>query len=138
MLRTAVSVFILIIFHCSTPAQAETDANRLIAECDRLAASPFDDERPPSVPGVPTSALDARAALPACLAAVKAAPNERRLSFQLGRAHAVARQYEDARKAYQSAQARGHVLAPVGLAILLELGLGGPRDQPLARQLYEK
>lgn len=90
------------------------------------------------MPGVPTSALDARSAMTACLAAVKAAPTERRLSFQLGRAYAVARQYEEARKSYQSAQARGHVLAPVGLAILLEGGLGGPHDLRLARQLYEK
>jgi len=131
------SILALACLFCA-PTRAQTDTNRLIAECDRLAASTFDDERPRSVPGVPTSALDARSAMAACLAAVKAAPAERRLSFQLGRAYAVARQYEQARASYQSAQARGHVLAPVGLAILLQAGLGGPRDLPLARQLYEK
>jgi dienelactone hydrolase len=137
MRRVGLPILALAGFFCA-PAQAQTHVDRLIAECDRVAAGTFDVERPRSVPGVPTSALDARSAMTACSSAVKAAPNVRRLWFQLGRAYAVARQYEQAREAYQAAQARGHVLAPVGLAILLQWGLGGPRDLQLARQLYEK
>jgi hypothetical protein len=71
----SLSILALACLFCA-PTQAQTDVSRLIAECDRLAAGTFDDEQPRSVPGVPTSALDARSTMIACLAALKVAPTE--------------------------------------------------------------
>jgi TPR repeat protein len=119
------------------PAAAQ-DATRLIAQCDRHAASPFDPERPESVGGVSTVAIDAKAALPACLAATKAAPTDRRVLFQLGRALEAARQDDKARSAYRLASDLGHLPAATSLAVLLERGRGGSADTSEARKLYEK
>jgi hypothetical protein len=43
---------------------------------------------------VPVSALKASLAVPACEAALKFAPDEPRIIYQLGRAYGVAKEYE--------------------------------------------
>jgi tetratricopeptide (TPR) repeat protein len=87
------------------------DKSLVLANCDRLAASNLDPQRPASVPGVPVSALKASLAVPACEAALKFAPDEPRIIYQLGRAYGVAKEYEKARKLYERADAIGHALA---------------------------
>jgi hypothetical protein len=62
-------------------------AGKSINECDRLAASPFDSERPPEVPGVSTEWLDAEAAIAACSKATADNPTVARYLFNLGRAY---------------------------------------------------
>ena len=119
-------------------AHAQDDAARIIAECDRLAASEFDRDRPASVNGVPIAALDAGAAVPACEAAVKVAPDNRRIIYQLGRAYFVAKDYLQARVKYQRAVELGSAVAANNLAVLFDQGLGGPKDSSEARQLFEK
>jgi hypothetical protein len=121
-----------------TQAAAQDDATRLIAECDRLAASDMDATRPPSVPGVAAPSIDAAAALKACLAAAKAAPSDARVLFQLGRALRAAKQDQQARTAYQLADKRGNILAAINLGIMFATGAAGPRDLSEARRLYEK
>src|SRR5262249_25555672 len=102
---------ILIVMLMGTPALAQDNAARAIAECDRLAASDMDTQRPPTAPGVPISSIimSPSTALTACLAAAKAAPADGRIIFQLGRALHAGGQYEDARSAYQLAAQLGHV-----------------------------
>jgi hypothetical protein len=82
----------------------------VIAACDRLASSDRDGDRPAPVPGVPTNKIDAKAAVPACEAAVKLAPDDRRILFQLGRSFYAAKDYEHARAFLAKADALGHIL----------------------------
>jgi hypothetical protein len=82
MIRCDTELLVLVLA-CS---QAQANPARLILECDRLAASNIDQDRLASVPGVPPNAIDATVAVPACEAAAKVAPEDRRILFQLGRA----------------------------------------------------
>jgi TPR repeat protein len=124
-------------------AQAQNGAQQdgvqqVIDECDRLAASDVDPERPASVPGVSLGAVQASVAVPRCEAAVMAAPGNRRVIFQLGRVYQVAKDYEKARAQYVRADALGHLVAANNLGMLISRGLGGERDLAEARRLYEK
>jgi TPR repeat protein len=119
-------------------ARAQDEAARIVAECDRLAASNLDLQRPASVPGVPVTALDAKAAVPACEAAMKVAPEDRRIIFQLGRAYLEAKDYENARSFLTKADALGHFLATNNLGAIYANGFGVPVDLAEARRLYEK
>jgi tetratricopeptide (TPR) repeat protein len=124
-------------------AQAQNGAQQdgvrqVIDECDRLAASDVDPERPAWVPGVPADAVQASVAVPRCEAAVIAAPGDRRVIFQLGRVYQAAKDYEKARAQYVRADALGHSGAANNLGTLISRGLGGERDLAEARRLYEK
>src|SRR5271163_267202 len=55
-------------------------------ECDRLAADPSDQDRPPDVPGVLLYDIDFARAIPACGDALEQYPDDRRIIFALGRA----------------------------------------------------
>jgi hypothetical protein len=108
-------------------AQAQNGAQQdgvqqVIDECDRLAASDVDPERPASVPGVPPDAVQASVAVPRCEAAVMAAPGNRRVIFQLGRVYQVAKDYEKARAQYVRADALGHLVAANNLGMLISRG----------------
>jgi TPR repeat protein len=120
------------------PAHAQSNTAALVAECDRLAASDLDFERPPEVPGVAFSKIDAPAAVAACLAAAKVRPTDPRITFELGRAYQAAKDYEKARAQYERADQLGNDVATNNLAALLGQGLGGPKDGAKARQLFEK
>ena len=119
-------------------SHAQENTARLIAECDRLAGSDQDPQRPKSVPGVPLGQVDADAALAACSAATQAAPTDGRVLFQLGRAFDAAGQYNRAREAYELADQLGYSLAAINLAIQLKNAQGGNADLDRARRLYEK
>jgi len=114
------------------------DKTLAIANCDRLAASNLDPERPASVPGVPVADLKPNLAIPACGVALKFAPDDRRIIYQLGRAYAQAKNYEKARELYERADALGHALATNNLANLYENGSGVERNLVDAHRLYEK
>jgi uncharacterized protein len=134
-LRSALAIAALV---TAMPLQAQDQAGGSIAECDRLAASELDPDRPATVPGVPIFALEAATAVPACEAAVKVAPKNRRIMFELGRAYQVAKDYEKARLQYGRAEALGSVVAANNLATLFDQGLGGAKDPAKAKQLFEK
>jgi TPR repeat protein len=109
-----------------------------IANCDRLAASNLDPERPVSVPGISVAELKPNLAVPACEAALKVAPDDRRIVFQLGRAYAQAENYEKARELYERADALGHALATNNLGALYADGKGVEPNLAEAHHLYEK
>src|SRR5215475_14417267 len=69
-------------------------------ECDRLAASPTDENR--VGPGVAFEQLDAVTAIPVCEQAVQANPSLARLKFQLARALQKAGRQADAAAGYES------------------------------------
>ena len=136
MIRLIV-VVALIVSGCAQ-VLAQDDSAGLIAECDRLAASDIDPERPASLSGVPVGLIDAKEAVPACEAAAKVAPNDRRISYELGRAYHAAKDYEKARAQYSRADGLGSLLAATNLGVLYQNELGGVVSLATARALYEK
>jgi hypothetical protein len=104
-MRTIIAA-LLITLALST-ARAQDDRSSVLAECDRLAASDLDPDRPASVPGVASRWVDAKAAVPACEAALKVAPEDRRIRLQLGRAYTAAKDRDKACEQYALAEAQG-------------------------------
>jgi TPR repeat protein len=93
--------------------------------CDRLAAGPADQTRPAGVPGVPTHRIDAAPAQAACAAAHRAAPEEPRFAYQLGRVYERRGDDAEAARLWGLAAERGHAAAQVDLAGLHFSGRGG-------------
>lgn len=112
--------------------------SRAEAACDKLAASPYDKERPPSIDAVPDEKIDASEALRICEIAVRASPGNRRMQYQLGRAHAAANDHPRAWGAYATAAERGHVASMIALARLYTDGRGVGRNTREAARWLEK
>jgi hypothetical protein len=106
------------------------------AECDRLSASPYDDDRTST--GVEFYQIDAARAIPACGQAVAEYPNVARLMFQLGRALGMSGHYSEARGWYERAAAKANALAMINLGNLYAEGLGVAQDYTKAREWLEK
>lgn len=132
-----VLVIVLATSFFSVAAHAQADAARLIAECDRLAASIEDPDRPSSVAGVPFGDIDPKLAVPACDAAAVAA-GDARMFYQLGRALSAGQQHEYARQAFAIADKSGYAMASVELGHMHEMGLGGTRDLIEAGRWYKR
>jgi thioredoxin-like negative regulator of GroEL len=86
---------VLLCYPC--PSWSQDSTATLIAICDQAAAPPLDQSRPTGVAGVALEKIDPKIAIPACDAAAKAAPNDPRVAFLLGRAYLAAKDYESAR-----------------------------------------
>ena len=110
----------------------------MVTECDRLAGAVTDVQRPPSVEGVPADKIDIVPALRACNDAMREYPDVARFAFQAGRVAHIQKDYGLARQLYESAIARGNVVAMTNLANLHSGGLGMTRDNAEARRLYEQ
>ncbi|MDT3380418.1 caspase family protein [Labrys neptuniae] len=123
-----------------TPAPAPLDAaaQAAVEGCDKMAASPQDMDRPSGVPGVEFNRIQPRLAVEACRAALAAAPEDRRVQFQLARALDVAGSDAEARDLLTKAAAAGSVSAMSDLALMLETGEGGPMDLPRAVALFDQ
>lgn len=132
--RTFVA-FAFICLACA-PVQAQDARSRVTATCDRWAASDLDFKKPSIFVGVAKNAIDAKIALPACMAAAANLPTHPRIMFQLGRALEADAQAKSARDAYRIAHELKHAAATSALAFTLEQGVGGPRDPAGARKLY--
>lgn len=117
---------------------AENDPNRdpRVKRCDQLAGAGFDSDRPREVRRVCLAQIDAKIAISSCREAAEVFPKIRRLQFQLGRAYAAARQYNEAASAYRKAVALGSAGALNSLATLHENGDGVPKSLPEAERLY--
>jgi TPR repeat protein len=105
-------------------AQNEDTTAALLLACDRAAASPSDTNRPIGVAGVPSETLNWQIAIPACDAAVAAAPDNPRIIFQLGRAHAAAKADESARGYFSKASDLGYAAAQASLGLFYATGRG--------------
>lgn len=125
------------------------EARRLLAEmdrpetpgqtCDRLAAIESDPLRPPEVKGLKSSAdiVHARA-VPACEAAVKAAPTVVRYADQLGASYVSAERWADARRVFEGAAKKKSAFAALWMGNIVDRGLGGPKDAAAARKWWEQ
>jgi TPR repeat protein len=116
----------------------DSPALDLITECDRLAASPLDPQRPKGVSGVEHDHIDVVPALAACNDAMGKHPEIGRFMFQSGRIAYAQRDYARARELLQSAAAAGSAVAMNNLGTLYEKGEGVPKDAAEARLWFEK
>lgn len=103
-------------------------------DCDTLAGSPMDPVR--VTPGVAWERLDAVRAVPACKAAIAAAPQSGRAWFQYGRALERANQLPQAIDAYRRAVELDHAAAHNNLGELYRDAKGLPRDVIRAEDLF--
>ena len=111
-----------------------------VAQCDRLAAAPFDMPGEKGIVGVPLGELNDDDALPACRAALIVRPDLPRIDLELGRAlqrHGGAN--AEALSLYQKALDGGDSAAMVVLGDIYEEGrLGVTKDVQRAVGLYRK
>jgi WD40 repeat protein len=124
-----------------TEADPATGQKSVIADdpavvCDRLAGDPFDPHK--RAPGVLLDAIDADRAVPACRAAVEAAPDEPRPRYQLGRALYHADQREAAAALIRTAAEKGYPAAQNDLGFRYETGSGLAKDEAEALRLYRQ
>ena len=122
-----------------TPSGISDDEKaEIIRACDDQAAHPGNDENPEGVAGVGYNAIDGSKALPACLAAVDAAPDNKRMRYQLARAKQASGQGRDAIKDLTALADEGYVAAINNLGATYQIGIGVKRDYARALGWYEK
>jgi len=110
----------------------------LQTECDRLAASPVDDQRPRGVVGVQPGQIDIVPALAACDAAMRDFPDIVRFAYQAGRIAGQQKDFARARELYERAASKGSIASANNLGALYNEGNGVPKDYGVARSWFEK
>lgn len=115
--------------------QTKLDAG---ADCDRLAASPFDANRSKAVAGIDLAKIDAAAATTACDNAMRLNPETARFIFQAARAADARKDYTRAAELYRAAIDKGFPLAMFNVGTMYLKGQGVARDYAEARKWYEK
>jgi hypothetical protein len=122
------------------PPDRETGAGRgLVTDCDRLAAHPSDQQRPPGIIGVQAySAIEIVPALKACNDAMRQYPDVARFVFQAGRVALAQKDYAGARRLFEQANSMGSKVAMNGLGVLYMNGWGVAKDYAQSRQWLER
>jgi TPR repeat protein len=110
----------------------------LVTDCDRLAASPSDSDRPSGVPGVLNNSQIDAAAGAACDDAMRRYPEVGRFPYEAGRTALGRRDYAKAEEFFRAGMAKGSAPAISALGVLYLYGLGVTRDYGQARDLFEK
>jgi uncharacterized protein len=107
--------------------------------CDRIAAHPFDRDRPADVRGSMEIEKGAIAdGIEACTAAAAQPNAHRRFTFQLGRLREFGRAYAGAVDNYRTAAEAGSTAAMVGLGMLYINGSGVKESKDEGRKWFEK
>lgn len=136
-MRTSFVTTVLLLGLCCSAVAGGADTADLIAACDRAAASSEDKSVPPGISGVAVERVDAGIAIAACEAAAKAAPDNARVLFELGRAYDAGKNYDAARVRYIEAVKAGSALAANNLGSHYAQGRGSlARDDHEAARLY--
>jgi TPR repeat protein len=120
----------------SDVAEGSASADDPTVMCDRLAGEPFDPHR--RAPGAPFEHINAQRAVPACRAAVEAAPEEPRFRYQLGQALSRAYKEDEAVACIRAAAEMSYPVAQRDLGYLYENGSGVAKDDTKALALYRK
>jgi uncharacterized protein len=110
----------------------------LVTDCDRLAASPFDLQRPREVAGVATGKIEIQPAARACDEAMQRYPDVARFAYQAGRVADARGDYAGERAFMEKASALGSAPAMNSLGLIHHVGLGVKQDFAEARRWYEK
>ena len=109
----------------------------IVTDCDRLAASSTDNDRPSGVAGVPDSKIEF-AATAACDDAMRRYPETVRFVYQAGRAALARKDYAKAADLFRGASEKGYAGAFTGLGFLYYNGFGVAQDYAEARNQYTK
>jgi TPR repeat protein len=109
-----------------------------VTDCDRLAASPYDDDRPNGVAGILDVARIDFNAVAACDDAMRRSPETARFIYQAGRAAAGRKDNAYAAQLFRTAIAKGSVAALAELGRLYAKGTGVGQNYIIANSLYEK
>ena len=117
---------------------AETLRRDLVTDCDRLAAHPSDEQRPPGIAGVSTEAIDVVPALRACSDVMGQYPEVARFVFEAGRVAIAQKDYATARQLFEKASDMGSKIAVTDVGVIYMNGWGVAKDYTRARQLFEK
>src|SRR5262249_30282325 len=123
---------------------AEEEATRkkaeanIVTDCDRLAASPFDKDRPVGVAGVFNYGAIVAAAGAACDDAMRRYPETARFIYEAGRVAYGRQDYARAAGLYSTAMAKGSVAAIASVGLLYLDGHGVMQDYTRARLLFEQ
>ncbi|WP_172982820.1 SEL1-like repeat protein [Roseovarius bejariae] len=105
-----------------------------VQDCDRLAAHPFDADRPDPALGVDYAAIDAARALVACEAAIARWPDSRRFHANLA---SVLHKLDRPAEAFDSAMIAAEMGSAQGMAFVATMYKSGSGVQPdPARALY--
>lgn len=107
-----------------------------LAECDRLAAHPYDPGR--RAKGVPFDAIDAPSAVLSCAAAFSEQPGAVRYMYQYGRALLAAKRRNEAMIFIRAAADSGYAAAQQSLATLLYDDEAWSGDRITAIRLFHK
>ncbi len=110
----------------------------LVTDCDRLAASGIDPQRPPGIVGVIPEKIDIVPALSACNDAMRQFPDVARFAFQAGRVANAQGDFLVARRLYEKAASMGNAVSMNNIGALYMGGLGVAKDPVAARQWFEK
>jgi tetratricopeptide (TPR) repeat protein len=120
----------------SSPVVAEETAS--VRACDVSTAIPGDPQRPEGIAGVTDGNINVASALPACEAAVAAAPENLRVLSELARIFYLSKQYEKARALYVEAADKGYSYAQFQVGLFYVDGLGGfPKDERKAAHYFK-
>ena len=106
------------------------------AMCDRLAGDPFDPHK--GAPGVQFDEIDAEKAVPACRAAVEAAPDEPSFSYQLGLSLLRTDKRDEGAALVRAAAEKSYPNAQQTLGDLYENAIGVAKDDAQALLLYRQ
>ena len=118
-----------------SPAALRPD---LVTDCDRLAAHPSDEQRPPDVAGIFEHEIDIVAALRACNEAIRQYPDAARFVFETGRVAHAQKDYAEALRYFEKATGMGSKIAITEMGIVYLNGESVARDYARARQLFEE
>ena len=120
-------------------APSPSSSAEMVDECDRQAASPFDDTRPKGISGVSNNQIEPDLAVPACRLALNASPDNSRLLYELGRAlPKTEKYYPEALSVYRRAADAGYAVAMNNLGIMYQNGNGVAKDVSEAIVWYQK
>jgi len=110
----------------------------LVTDCDRLAAMPYDNGRPPGVGGVEFEKINVKAATAACNDAMAQYPDMARFTFEAGRVAGAGKDNAEARRLYDKAAAAGYAMANNNIGGMYEGGEGVARNYAEAVRWYSK
>ena len=113
-------------------------SNDSVTDCDRLAAAPFDEEKPPNIVGVKMLKIDPLRAFVACESAIRKYPQVSRFYFEKGRAAQAGKNYKLAGELYEKASSMGNSSAMNNLGFLYYNGLGVTKNFAQAKAWFEK
>ena len=127
---------VLLCYPC--PSWSQDSTATLIAMRSGRGNPPRSEPARTGVAGVALEKIDPKIAIPACDAAAKAAPNDPRVAFQLGRAYLAAKDYESARAHLKFAADQGDAGGQNSFGNMYRDGRGGlAKDDGEAARLYQ-